>query len=56
MLQIHLHLLLKILDEKGIEPAQVNGTGVGGRITKEDAVQAKGAPALGGSNESGSEL
>ncbi len=44
----------KILDEKGIEPAQVNGTGVGGRITKEDAVQAKGAPALGGSNESGS--
>ncbi|WP_407481230.1 2-oxoglutarate dehydrogenase complex dihydrolipoyllysine-residue succinyltransferase [Elizabethkingia meningoseptica] len=44
----------KILDEKGIEPAQVNGTGVGGRITKEDAVQAKGAPALGSSNVSGS--
>lgn len=35
----------KILDEKGISTSQVSGTGVGGRITKEDAVNAKaGAP------------
>ncbi|QCX53804.1 2-oxoglutarate dehydrogenase complex dihydrolipoyllysine-residue succinyltransferase [Elizabethkingia sp. JS20170427COW] len=44
----------KILDEKGIAPAAVTGTGVGGRITKEDAVQAKGVPAMGSSNASGS--
>lgn len=31
----------KILDEKGIATAQVAGTGVGGRITKEDAVKAQ---------------
>ncbi|BDD11187.1 dihydrolipoyllysine-residue succinyltransferase component of 2-oxoglutarate dehydrogenase complex [Fulvitalea axinellae] len=31
----------KILAEKGISPASVNGTGVGGRITKEDAVKAE---------------
>jgi 2-oxoglutarate dehydrogenase E2 component (dihydrolipoamide succinyltransferase) len=31
----------KILDEKGIAPAQVAGSGVGGRITKEDAVKAQ---------------
>jgi 2-oxoglutarate dehydrogenase E2 component (dihydrolipoamide succinyltransferase) len=30
----------KILAEKGIDPAGVNGTGVGGRLTKEDAVNA----------------
>lgn len=30
----------KILDEKGIPSGQVPGTGVGGRITKEDAVKA----------------
>jgi 2-oxoglutarate dehydrogenase E2 component (dihydrolipoamide succinyltransferase) len=43
----------KILDEKGIASNQVSGTGVGGRITKEDAVKAqptakesKPAPAL----------
>jgi 2-oxoglutarate dehydrogenase E2 component (dihydrolipoamide succinyltransferase) len=30
----------KILDEKGIAPGQVSGTGVGGRITKEDAMKA----------------
>jgi len=43
----------KILDEKGIPSTQVTGTGVGGRITKEDAVKAqasakesKPAPAL----------
>jgi len=33
----------KILAEKGIEAAAVNGSGVNGRITKEDAVQAKAA-------------
>ena len=44
----------KILDEKGIAPASVSGTGVGGRITKDDAVQAKGVPAMGSSNDSGS--
>src|SRR6267154_57201 len=31
----------KILDEKGIATAQVTGSGVGGRITKEDAVKAQ---------------
>ncbi len=31
----------KILDEKGIAAAQVAGSGVGGRVTKEDAVQAQ---------------
>lgn len=30
----------KILDEKGINPSQVNGSGKDGRITKEDAVKA----------------
>jgi 2-oxoglutarate dehydrogenase E2 component (dihydrolipoamide succinyltransferase) len=30
----------KILDEKGISPAQVSGTGKDGRITKDDAVKA----------------
>src|SRR6478735_4328238 len=34
----------KILDEKGISSSQVSGSGVGGRITKEDAVNAKGTP------------
>lgn len=35
----------KILDEKGIPPSQVTGSGVGGRITKEDAAKAQaGAP------------
>lgn len=33
----------KILDEKGIAAAQVAGTGVGGRITKEDAQNAQAA-------------
>ncbi len=33
----------KILDEKNIAPATVSGTGVGGRITKDDAVNAKAA-------------
>ena len=35
----------KILAEKGMDPSQVNGTGVDGRITKEDAVQA--VPSMG---------
>lgn len=35
----------KILDEKGIAPGQVQGTGVGGRITKDDAVKAQPASA-----------
>jgi 2-oxoglutarate dehydrogenase E2 component (dihydrolipoamide succinyltransferase) len=41
----------KILDEKGIPAGQVQGTGVGGRITKDDAVkaQAAAAPAKGAS-------
>jgi 2-oxoglutarate dehydrogenase E2 component (dihydrolipoamide succinyltransferase) len=34
----------KILDEKGIPSNQVQGTGVGGRITKDDAVKAQSAP------------
>lgn len=34
----------KILDEKGIPAAQVAGTGVAGRITKEDAQNAQAAP------------
>lgn len=35
----------KILDEKGIQGSQVSGSGVGGRITKDDAVKAQpGAP------------
>ena len=36
----------KILDEKGISPAQVQGTGRDGRITKEDATVAS-VPAMG---------
>lgn len=35
----------KLLDEKGIASGNVQGTGVGGRITKEDAVKAQQAPA-----------
>ena len=35
----------KILDEKGMEPAQVQGSGRDGRITKDDAVKA--VPAMG---------
>lgn len=31
----------KILAEKGIDPASLNGTGVGGRITKADAISAE---------------
>ncbi|MFD2572910.1 2-oxoglutarate dehydrogenase complex dihydrolipoyllysine-residue succinyltransferase [Spirosoma soli] len=35
----------KILAEKGVEAQQVQGTGIGGRVTKEDAVKASPAPA-----------
>jgi 2-oxoglutarate dehydrogenase E2 component (dihydrolipoamide succinyltransferase) len=35
----------KILEEKGISAAAIGGTGRGGRITKEDALAAKAAPA-----------
>ena len=35
----------KILDEKGINAQQVQGSGVGGRLTKEDAMKASPAPA-----------
>src|SRR5258708_35960204 len=35
----------KILDEKGLATAQVQGSGVGGRITKEDAVKAQASSA-----------
>lgn len=35
----------KILDEKGIQSNQVQGSGVGGRITKEDAQKAQVTPA-----------
>ncbi|MCZ8217177.1 MAG: dihydrolipoyllysine-residue succinyltransferase, partial [Cyclobacteriaceae bacterium] len=35
----------KLLDEKGIASSNVQGTGVGGRITKEDAMKAQQAPA-----------
>lgn len=35
----------KILDEKGIKPEAVSGTGKAGRITKEDAIQ--GVPSMG---------
>lgn len=35
----------KILDEKGVPANQVAGSGVGGRITKEDAQKAQSAPA-----------
>ncbi len=31
----------KVLAEKGIDPKEVNGTGIGGRITKEDALKAE---------------
>ncbi|MEM8508883.1 MAG: 2-oxoglutarate dehydrogenase complex dihydrolipoyllysine-residue succinyltransferase [Bacteroidota bacterium] len=49
----------KILDEKGIAPSQVAGTGRDGRITKEDAVQAKaamGSPTGGNRSETRSKL
>ncbi|TBW27920.1 2-oxoglutarate dehydrogenase complex dihydrolipoyllysine-residue succinyltransferase [Gramella sp. KN1008] len=45
----------KILDEKGIDPKEVKGSGKDGRITKEDAVEAKasmGTPGTGKRGES----
>lgn len=35
----------KILDEKGVNAQQIQGSGVGGRVTKEDAMKASPAPA-----------
>jgi 2-oxoglutarate dehydrogenase E2 component (dihydrolipoamide succinyltransferase) len=49
----------KILDEKGIDPSAVRGTGKGGRILKEDAVKAvpsMGSPGGGSRAESRSKL
>ncbi len=49
----------KILDEKGIDPATVKGTGKDGRITKDDAVKAvpsMGTPTGGSRGESRSKL
>src|SRR5690606_6878115 len=49
----------KILDEKGVPPSQVSGSGRDGRITKEDAVQAvpsMGTPTGGNRGESRSKL
>ncbi|WP_158825143.1 2-oxoglutarate dehydrogenase complex dihydrolipoyllysine-residue succinyltransferase [Mucilaginibacter lacusdianchii] len=43
----------KILAEKGVDPQNVNGTGVGGRITKEDALNAQ-KTAAGPSNNAAS--
>jgi len=37
----------KILDEKNVDAATVNGTGKGGRITKDDAVNANQVPSMG---------
>lgn len=37
----------KTLDEKGIDPKDVKGTGRDGRITKEDAVNAEAKPSMG---------
>src|SRR5690606_20497138 len=36
----------KILAEKGVNAGEVSGTGVGGRITKDDAVKAKSQPVV----------
>jgi len=44
----------KILEEKGISPKDVVGTGINGKITKEDAQNATSPPALGSSNINGS--
>ncbi len=49
----------KILDEKGMDVTSVSGTGRDGRITKEDAVNAKpsmGSPGTGSRGESRSKL
>lgn len=49
----------KILDEKGVDPSSVSGSGKDGRITKDDAVKAKpsmGTPTGGNRGESRSKL
>jgi len=50
----------KILNEKGIDPSTIKGTGKDGRVTKDDAVKAvpsMGSPVIGGSrSESRSKL
>ena len=49
----------KILDEKGIEPSSIQGTGKNGRITKEDAVKAvpsMGSPVGGSRSETRTKL
>ncbi|WP_127136477.1 2-oxoglutarate dehydrogenase complex dihydrolipoyllysine-residue succinyltransferase [Flagellimonas oceanensis] len=49
----------KILDEKGVDPSSVSGSGRDGRITKDDAVKAKpsmGTPTGGNRGESRSKL
>lgn len=38
-------LAAAILAEKGIDPAQIKGSGEGGKVTKEDAMKAEKAPA-----------
>ena len=43
----------KILDEKGMDSKDVKGSGKGGRITKEDAVQAKASMGTPGSGKRG---
>ncbi len=45
----------KILDEKGIDPKNVEGSGKGGRITKEDAVEAKASMGSPGKGKRGEE-
>lgn len=44
----------KILSEKGIDPATVEGTGRGGRVTKEDALGASAQPASGATSQAAS--
>lgn len=44
----------KILNENGIQPSQINGTGRDGRITTEDAKKAKANPAMGSTNANNS--
>ena len=41
----------KILDEKNIPTSEVKGSGRDGRITKEDAVVAKGVPSMGATSD-----
>ena len=41
----------KILDEKNIPTSEVKGSGRDGRITKEDAVVAKGVPSMGSTSD-----